>query len=158
MMEEKVIMELPVLAIDLRCYNNEHLRLMIDEVFGFPNEIAYGGGYGVRGRIDIQVGPYNVHASHCFTTGELYDFYCQLQKCYDSVSGEAILTNTEQELELKLSFDKSGKVFVIGQYQARLDISNRLCFNMITDQTYLSEVLVNLKNVYKKFGDKRGVI
>lgn len=157
-MKEKAIIELPVPAIELQCYGNDHLHLTIDEVFGFPNEIAYGGGYGARGSLNIQVGPYNVHANHCFTTGELYDFYCQLQKCYDSISGEAILINTEQELELKLLFNKVGRVFVTGQFQALLDISNRLYFEMITDQTYVSKVLINLKRVYEKFGDKEGII
>lgn len=156
-MKEKAVNELSMLALELKCYDNEYLRLTIDEVFGFPNEIAYGGGYGARGSLDIQVGPYNVHANHCFTTGELYDFYCQLQKCYDSISGESILTNTDQELELKLSFDKTGKIFVTGEFQSRLDISNRLCFEMTTDQTYISDVLADLRKVYQKFGDSSGI-
>jgi len=156
-MKEKITIELPLSAFKLKCYDNEYLCLTIDEVFGFPNVIAYGGGYGARGNLDIQVGPYNVHPVHCFTTGELYTFYCQLQKCYDSLSGVAILTNTEQELELKLMFNKSGKIRVIGEFQARPDVSNRLCFEMFTDQTFICEVLADLRKVHQTFGSTKGI-
>ena len=150
------MIEFPMLAFKLEG-NGEHISLSICEVYGFPEEISYGGGYGAKGSLEICVGSYNVHADHYFTTGELYAFFCQLQKCYDSVSGEAILTNTEQKLQLKLSFEKTGKVIVAGEFQERHDVNTKLTFEMITDQTAISSVLRELLNVYGSFGNEKGI-
>lgn len=126
------MIEFPITAFHL-IGNDEHVSLSISEVYGFPEETAYGGGYGAQGILDIRVGSYTVYANHYFTTGELYAFFCQLQKCYDSISGEATLANTEQELQLKIVFEKTGKVIVSGEFQERPDFENKLRFEMTTD-------------------------
>lgn len=151
------MIELPIIAFRLDGYD-EHICLDIYEVYGFPNEIAYGGGYGVKGLIDICVGSFSVHANHYFTTGELYNFSCQLQKCYDSISGEAVLTNTEHELSLKIIFNKTGKVVIFGEFQECLGSATKLSFEMGTDQTAILSVLRELKNVYNLFGDEEGLM
>ncbi|MBS5724434.1 MAG: hypothetical protein KHW59_01485 [Clostridiales bacterium] len=43
-------------------------------------------------------------------------------------------------------------------FQERPDADTRLCFEMMTDQAAIASVLKDLKNVYKAFGDKNGVV
>ncbi len=151
------MIEHPIIALRLQGYD-EHICIDISEVHGFPNEISYGGGYFAQGNLDIRVGSYSVCAKHSFTTGELYDFLCQLQKCYDAISGEAVLENAGYELELKLTFQKTGKVLATGMFQERPDVDTRLYFEMMTDQSAVADALCELKNVYSIFGDKKGII
>lgn len=148
---------LPITAFRLQGYN-EHICLDISEVHGFPNEISYGGGYFAQGNLDICVGSYSVCAKHFFTTGELYDFFCQLQKCYDTISGKAVLENVDHELKLTLTFQKTGKVLATGMFQECPAVNTRLHFEMMTDQSAVAGVLRELKNVYSILGDKKGLI
>lgn len=66
---------------------DEYIELLIDEVWGFPNETSYGGGYGAKGNHNIRARGYSVSAQHYFTTGELYRFLLELKCCYDTLSG-----------------------------------------------------------------------
>ena len=151
------MIEFPITAFRLQGYD-EHICLEISEVHGFPNELSYGGGYFAQGYLNICVGSYSVCAKHSFTTGELYNFFCQLQKCYDEVSGEAVLENVDHELELKLTFQKTGKVLATGMFQECPAVNTRLYFEMMTDQSAVAGVLRELKNVYSIFGDRKGLI
>ena len=150
------MIELPMLAFKLTG-NDEYIGLSINEVYGFPEEIAYGGGYGAKGTLEISVGSYYVHADYYFTTGELYTFLCQLQKCYDSICGEAFLVNNEQELQLNICFEKNGKVIVSGEFQEHPYVDTKLIFEMATDQAAISTVIRELLNVFHSFGDEKGI-
>ncbi len=147
----------PITAFQLQGYN-EHICLDISQVYGFPDEILYGGGYFAKGKLDICVGSYSAFAKHSFTTGELYDFFCELKKCNDTISGEAVLENVDHELELKLAFLKTGRVLVSGMYQEHPAVDTRLYFEMITDQSAIPSTLAELKNVYDTFGNKKGIM
>ena len=147
---------LPMLAFCLNGYD-EYLRLSINEVFGYPKETSYGGGYSAKGRLEISVQGYKVDSQHFFTTGELYKFKEELKPCYQSISGTATLENTECELELSVSFDKKGIVTVSGEFQERPDVNNRLLFEFKTDQTCILPVIKELEAIQKTFGDMAGI-
>lgn len=135
----------------------EYIELSIDELFGYPKETCYGGGYCARGTLSVMSGNYSVIADHYFTTGELYHFYRELKKCHESVSGKAILYNTENELELSCEFDKLGHVLLLGRFQEIPSINNILQFEILTDQTQIQDTLSRLSNVVNIFGDDEGV-
>lgn len=151
------MIKLPMTAFLLRGDGNDHIGLQITEVYGFPNEIAYGGGYGAQGILDIHSGPYKVYANHYFTTGELYKFYCQLQNNYNNIYGESILQNSDKKLQLKLSIVKTGKVIAIGEFQAYPDSISKLCFEIHSDQTEIAAMLHDLNHVHQIFGDMKGI-
>lgn len=150
-------MDLPMLAFKING-TSEYIELYIDEVFGFPNELSYGGGYGARGRITIVAGNYNVKSTHYFTTGELYVFSQQLIECYQNVKGTCVLKNTEYELEMQCEFDKLGHVKISGKFQKYQHVNNILLFEIGTDQTQIKEVIEQLEKVIKYFGDNNGII
>ena len=135
---------------------DELIELTIDEVWGFPNQTSYAGGYGAKGMLSIRAGEYAVSAMHYFTTGELYRFLVALKQGYDTLSGEAILENTENELELKCEFTKLGHVIASGRFQADPSINNVLSFVVGTDQTQVKDSISNLQAVYKVFGGNKG--
>ena len=147
---------LPMLAFCLNGYD-EYLQLSIDKVFGYPNETSYGGGYGAKGRIEISVQGYKVDSQHFFTTGELFMFKEALKTCYKNLTGSASLDNTERELELTVSFDKTGKALVTGEFQERPDVNNRLSFEFKTDQTCILPVIKELEAIQKIFGNMTGI-
>lgn len=149
------MLDLPMLAFRMTGIE-EYIELSIDEVYGFPNQTSYGGGYGAKGVLSIQAGEYIVSAIHYFTTGELYRWFNALKQCYDTFSGIAVLENTERELELKCEFNKLGQVFVSGTFQANPSVNNTLSFEIKTDQTQVKDSIANLKTVYEIFGDNKG--
>ena len=146
---------LPMLAFRITGID-EFIELTIDEVWGFPNEISYGGGYGAKGRLSICAGEYSVSAMHYFTTGELYRFFMGLKQCYAILNGEVVLENNEGALELKCMFNKHGHVFASGMFRADSVVKNILFFEIETDQTQLNNSISDLQTVYKIFGGNEG--
>ena len=149
------MLSLPMLAFRMTGID-EFIELSIDEVWGFPNETNYGGGYYAKGLLSIRAGAYSVSAEHYFTTGELYRFFIALKQGFDTLSGEAVLENTERELELKCEFTKLGHVIISGTFQAIPSVNNFLSFAIKTDQTQVKDSISNLQAVYDVFGDNKG--
>lgn len=150
------MIDLPMLAFKITGLDGS-IELVIDEVFGFPNETSYGGGYSARGRISIVAGGYSVNSQHYFTTGELYELTKSLTKCQKEIAGKAELENAERELELVFTYNKLGHVNVSGEFQERLDINRKLIFEFRADQTQTQEMLSGLNKVIYVFGDNKGI-
>ena len=151
-------MDLPMIAFTLEGENGS-ISLEIDEVFGFPEETAYGGGFGACGAMHIQAegltGTWSVDVKHYFNTGELNRFEKELARCYENLglSGTATLENAECELELALSFGKTGHVAITGKFEEHSHLNNMLHFEIGSDQTYIPKMLSQLRCVREVFGD-----
>lgn len=150
-------MQLPMISFRING-TKECIELTIDELFGYPNETSYGGGYSAKGTLSIVSGNYSAVAAHYFTTGELYHFYEELKKCYKSVEGKAILHNTENELGLSCEFNKLGHVILTGSFQEIPSVNNILQFEIHTDQTQIQETLSHLSHVVAIFGGDKGIL
>ena len=88
--DEQNELPLPFLAFKLDGMDDS-IELTIDEVWGYPNETSYGGGYGAKGKLSIRAGEYMINnATHYFTTGELYNFLQQMEHCYEALDGVAL--------------------------------------------------------------------
>jgi hypothetical protein len=152
------VLSLPMLAFEFKGIDDDFVRLTVDEVFGYPKEICYAGGYGAKGRLSIQADGFILEeVEHYFGTGELYDFMKQLETCYADVAGTATLNNTEKELSLECRFDKLGHIKVTGEFTKNTERNNRLYFDIHSDQTQVIAVLDALRHIAALFGDKRGV-
>jgi hypothetical protein len=150
------MLPLPMLAFSLEG-EDSYIELTIEEVWGYPNETSYGGGYGAKGKLTIKEGEYSVNnAAHYFTTGELYKFLQELQQCYEKLEGVAYLGNTEHELDLKCTFNRKGHVVINGRFQSRQDIETILIFEIRSEQTQILAAIFALKAVVKIFGDDKG--
>jgi hypothetical protein len=124
------------------------IELNLDELYDSP---AYGGGYGAQGLLRLQTGNYFVKSKHYFTTGELWDFLDTLTRCYNSLEGESNLTNVDNELTLKVHFDKLGKVNISGCFQERPDKISKLIFEINTEQSFIKDTISDLREIKKKF-------
>jgi len=149
---------LPMQAFEIKGYGGDCVSLEIGEVFGFPDETSYGGGFGARGQLRISAGSYTVSAMHYFTTGELYGFSEALAQCYERLSGTATLENTERQLDLSCSFDRTGHVILTGAFQEYPHSQNKLIFEIGLDQTFIPSALAQLRAVAQIFGGMRGIL
>ena len=151
------MLSLPMLAFKMESLE-DFVELTIDEVWGYPHETNYGGGYAAKGTLSIHIGEYAVNnAIHYFTTGELFEFLQQLQQCYKTLDGTAVLKNTERELALTCLFNRRGHVLVEGSFQSNPALKNTLSFEFSADQTQIPKVLSSLSNVASIFGGNTGV-
>ena len=59
------------------------------------NETSYFGGCDSKGFVEIKSGNYYVKGELWLTTGEIYKFYTQLEKCFKELTGESAFENYE---------------------------------------------------------------
>ncbi|MDQ0202291.1 WapI family immunity protein [Neobacillus ginsengisoli] len=133
------------------------IRIQLNNVYGFPNETSYYGGYDVKGKIEIKSGNYYVKdAELWFSTGQLYQFFIQLQKCYTDLKGCVTFSESENHLKLDLNFNQYGQINIRGYFQEIVDEENILHFEFESEQSYLISTLRQLNNLVDKYGDLKG--
>jgi len=135
-----------------------HLRIRFDEVFGFPHETSYYGGYDVKGKLDIQSGNYFVkEAEVWFSTGQVFQLYVQLQEMYHHLSGNISFTGAESDFEFDLEMTRQGQIKIHGHFQELSSEDNVLHFEYESDQSYLDSTLKSLKAITHHYGDMKGI-
>lgn len=152
-------MEYPIKAFEIQGRGGESVKLEIVEVFGYPDQPSFRGGYDIRCDLEILAGAYSVRTDLYYSsTGALYDFYVALQKCYDKLNGKAIYNVycAENDLDMEIVFDM-GRVHITGRYRENIATQNSLYFEFDSDQSYFVEILRDLKKIVSTFGDKKGV-
>lgn len=151
-------MDYPIKVFEIGS-GQEYIKLEILEVFGFPKDTSFRGGYDIRCNLEIKASVYTCCTENYFTaTGALYDFYVALQDCYDKLNGKAIYSvyYPENNLVFEVEFDR-GQVKIEGTYQDNPAIENVLKFEFGSDQSYFKQVLSDLKRIILTFGDKKGI-
>ncbi|MBD5632176.1 MAG: hypothetical protein HDP34_02980 [Clostridia bacterium] len=146
-------MNFPVKTFEINGTNGEVIRLEITEVYGFPNETSFRGGYDVKCSLEIACGIYSTKTD-CYysSTGAICEFYNQLKQCYDTLNGKAHyeVYCAENDLIFEVLFD-SGKAQVKGKYQDEPMTKNVLHFEFLCDQSYFNETLTDLKKAINLF-------
>ncbi|MEH7350812.1 WapI family immunity protein [Gottfriedia acidiceleris] len=137
-----------------------NIRIELTDVLGFPKETSYLGGYDVKGKIEIKSGNYYVKdAELWFSTGQLYEFYQQLHKCYEKIEGIINFPNPDSsELKLVLEFIGLGQFTIQGSFQENLTEENFLEFEFESEQSYLTSTLAELKEIVDYYGGNKGLI
>jgi hypothetical protein len=131
----------------------DYFRLKIVSIFGFPDETHFMGGYDTESYVEIKSGGYAGLGVIYITTSQVNNFYKQLVEGYKSLSGSAILNDYEDRLAISAEFDGIGHLDVSGRLE---DTGNKLTFKFVTDQTYIPELLKELKLISDKYGDEKG--
>lgn len=161
---------LPMLAFRMEGAEGNHIALTIDEVFDFPHETSYGGGYGAKGVVSVQSEGFTAKGELYFTTGELYGFLQELTRCHALLFAGKITTNfadsctsakirnTEGTFEAAFTFDKTGKISVTGTYQQYSHLQNTLAFEFKSDQTQSTKAIQQLEQVVAVFGGNGGIM
>jgi hypothetical protein len=143
-------------AFVIKADNGEYFSLQISKVFGFPIDTVHWGGYDTLSLIEIKTRYFTAKGEIFITTGELYLFYCKLNECYLSIKGIAELTSYEENLNLKLSFDPSGRISVAGSLVFNTENGTQLNFQLHGDQSYLPETIQGLKRITDYYGNMEG--
>lgn len=137
---------------------NGYVRISLVRVNGFPNQTSHFGGYETECEIEIKSQSYFVKGVIWTTTGEVHQFFKQLENFHTSVSGTADFENYEHNLKLKVVYSENGQVNLIGEYQEFFHLHTQLIFEIKSDQSYLSESLVQLKMIVEKYGNSKGLM
>jgi hypothetical protein len=115
------------------------------------------GGYNVKGKIEIMSGNYYVkNAELWFSIGQIFEFFVQLQKCYNELKGCATFSEAENILKVELIFNRIGKVNIQGYFQELTHQENILHFEIESNQSYMASTLSQLKNIVDHYGDMKG--
>jgi hypothetical protein len=136
---------------------SDYLKISFQEVFGFPENTSYSGGYDTRSIIEIKSGDFLVKSIIYVTTGELYKFYEDLLKCNEVLKGVIDFGNYEYNLNFKLEYDIDGHVSVRGNFETHNGLDNSLNFHFISDQSYMQSTLKQLQAITERYGDMKGV-
>ena len=133
------------------------IRIELQNASGFPKDTSHFGGYEAEGIIEIKSGNYYIFGELWFTTGDVYDFYKQLDKCYRELNGIAVFSNYENSLELEVVFNRLGQVVIQGSFQEKAYVENELQFEIESDQSFLTSTLEELRKFVDHYGDSKGV-
>lgn len=136
---------------------NGYIQVCLKELFDFPNNTSFAGGYDGKWRLEIKSSNYYASGEIYASTGEMYKFYCLIKECYNKLNGIAELLTYESNLKLEVRFDKLGHVVIVGEYVERSDEDNKLVFEIISDQSYMFKTLNDLEKLWGKYGDLDGI-
>ena len=132
-----------------------YIHLKINEVFGYPETTCFSGGYNTRSSIEIVSSNFKVNDIVYISTGELYEFYSQLNECYRTNEGTAKLNSSENDLNIDVVFDGLGYADICGFLQDGNE--NELKFQLSTNQANILQIISELSDIYKKYGDMQGL-
>ena len=141
----------------VRGKNGSFILITIDEAFDFPNSTSHFGGYDVKGMVEIKSGSYYVKGELWFSTGEVYQFYNQLIKCWSDLEGIATFINSEVNFKLEVKFNKYGKVIIEGYFKEFAHEDNELKYEIESNQSFFVETIEGLNKIVNHYGDFNGI-
>ena len=105
----------------------------------------------LNAEVDFQLNGFAAQFEFSLRLGELVSFYEELQVFYSTLKGNAKLESIEDNVSLLLNTDGLGHVLVDGTLR---DTSYRIktSFQMETDQTYLSDIIRDCREILDKLG------
>ena len=133
------------------------IEIIYSEVYGFPENTSYFGGYEVSAKINIKSEGFSLNSDFYTSTGEIYTFFENLKICNKNLSGSTKYISYEDNLEIFISYDNLGHLKINGSFQTNSILNNKLIFEFISDQSYISETLNNFQPIINKYGDNYGI-
>jgi len=133
------------------------IEIIYSEVYGFPENTSHFGGYEVSAKINIKSEGFSLNSNFYTSTGEIYAFFENLKICNKNLSGSTKYISYEENLEIFVSYDNLGHVKINGSFHSHSFLNNKLIFELISDQSYISETLNNFQPIINKYGDDNGI-
>jgi hypothetical protein len=137
--------------------NRNYLKVTFQEVYGFPESTCHWGGYDLRAAVEIKSGSFTANSIFWTSTGELDEFYKNLEACNEEVKGNVDYANYEDNLKFTADYNNLGQVNIKGNFYTLTDMNKELIFEFVSDQSYLNATVGELKQIVQKYGDMRGV-
>ena len=79
------------------------IEIIYSEVYGFPENTSYFGGYEVSATINIKSEGFSLNSDFYTSTGEIYTFFENLKICNKNLSGSTKYISYEDNLEIFIS-------------------------------------------------------
>ncbi len=137
---------------------NGFVEINIKEVFGHPDRTCMWGGYETTSKLTFRGSRFLMERELYLSTGEIYNFYNELYTAHSLLKGEAKLFH-EGILLLTVNYDSISNVLVKGELSSDYDEDgNFIRFKLETDQSYIIETLVNIRQIVNEYGDNTGGI
>jgi hypothetical protein len=132
------------------------LTVELEEVYGFPHQTSHFGGYDTRSRLRLRSHGFAVDAVVWLSTGEVHAFYQQLRTAHAQLKGLARFASSEENLCFTLTYEANGHVRLTGEYWEFKEESNRLQFEIASDQSFLHRALTELAQWVEHYGGDDG--
>jgi hypothetical protein len=116
-----------------------------------PGHGDFWDGNWLISPVTIVVGGFTGRISAGLRSEELVSFRAGLEAIHDSLTGEAKLDSLEGWVTLTLTGDGAGHVSVDGAVNDRPGMGNELRFRLELDQTYLPEIIDDLRRIESAF-------
>lgn len=150
--------ELPYEIIDLSCdgitFSVNFLSFDEDQT---PESISRGGLTGSFG-IAFREKGLSAEMPCMLTIGNAYDFYDQLKRSYDTLSGTAVLQDYGgRDTCIEIFFEKTGKCKVSGKVKNKSHgASGGIDFEFESDQSYFAYTVTHLEHFFKELAKLQG--
>jgi hypothetical protein len=132
----------PMLVFQIGGENTEYVRV--------SNIRDHGDGW-FSADVAVAVGSFRGQYTADFNSWAFSDFAAQLDKLYQTVSGSAVFTSYEAQLELTLACDARGHIQVRGEAMDYAGTGNKLTFRLDIDQTHVPAILSSLRSAIEKY-------
>jgi hypothetical protein len=109
-----------------------------------------GDGWFSSG-VTLAVGCFQGSYSADFNSWAFSDFASQLSRLYDTVSGAAVFTSYEAQLELRLDCDVRGHIAVRGEAMDFAGTGNKLSFRLEIDQSQVPAIMDTLHQALERY-------
>ncbi len=109
-----------------------------------------GDGW-LSSEVDVVVGGFRGSFLADFNSWAFSDFLKQLEVLYKTISGSAMFTSYERQLELKLTCSATGKIHLEGEAIDLAGTGNKLIFSIELDQSHIPTIIKNLQSSVREF-------
>ena len=111
----------------------------------FPTALGREGW--VEARVELSVNAFHGSITPCFEVADFEQFLSELKALHETLHGRADLSPREQQFVLALVIDPTGHILVTGEAWSRATYENKLQFEFVLDQTFLSEPIGQLQSI-----------
>ncbi|WP_213188651.1 WapI family immunity protein [Cloacibacterium caeni] len=143
--------------LSIKGESGNFIEIIYLEVYGFPDNTSHFGGYDVLAKINLKSEDFTINSDFYTSTGEIYNFFENLEKCNKNLSGSVKFISCEDNLEFFVSYNNLGHVNINGSFHNHSILNNKLTFELISDQSYISETLKNFQPIIDKYGNNSGI-
>jgi len=131
-----------MLAFHIGGENAEYVRVTV---------LGNNGDGWLPARIEIAVGAFGGSYKSDLTSMAFSRFAAELRELYRTVSGSAVFTDYEGQLEMQLACDIRGHIRLKGQAMDFAGTGNRLAFELNLDQTNIPPILKSLESFLEEY-------
>lgn len=116
-----------------------------------PQSDSYWDRNWLFADIKVKTDKFSANVSGTVRTDELMNLSRDLQTLYQTLEGNLIFTTIEEWISFRIDVDKLGGLKLSGKISDNLLNDTYLVFSIITDQSFLSTPLNQLREATEKF-------